>query len=99
MKRLCLLLTAVCLLAPAAATARTKWDTSVLAHVPPPGQPALSLVAPDRTIYVGTFTNATGDANGPSHLYAYSPEGLMLRDWTITGQKPDGNNGIQAAAQ
>jgi sugar lactone lactonase YvrE len=84
---------------PALAGARAKWDTTVLAHVPPPGYPALSLVAPDRTIYVGTFTNASGDANGPSHLYAYSPEGLMLRDWTITGQKPDGNNGIQVAAQ
>jgi sugar lactone lactonase YvrE len=71
----------------------------VLAHVPPPGYPALSLVAPDRTIYVGTFTNATGEATGPSHLYAYSPDGLMLRDWTIKGQNPDGNNGIQVAAQ
>jgi sugar lactone lactonase YvrE len=71
----------------------------VLAHVPPPGYPALSLVAPDRTIYVGTFTNASGNANGPAHLYAYSPEGLMLRDWTIQGENPDGNNGIQVAAQ
>jgi sugar lactone lactonase YvrE len=59
----------------------------------------LSLVAPDRTIYVGTFTNATGDPNGPSHLYAYSPDGLMLRDWTIQGQSADGDNGIQVAAR
>jgi hypothetical protein len=96
-----ILQSAICvlLLFPAAASARDKWDVRVLAHVPPPGQPALSLIAPDRTIYVGTFTNATGDANGPSHLYAYSPEGLMLRDWTIQGQSPDGNNGIQVAAQ
>jgi sugar lactone lactonase YvrE len=94
---LCALLCALTFAAPA--SARSKWDTRVLAHVPPPGYPALSLVAPDRTIYVGTFTNAGGDANGPSHLYAYSPDGLMLRDWTITGQKPDGNNGIQVAAQ
>jgi sugar lactone lactonase YvrE len=102
MKRLCLLLTAYCLLAalgPATAAARTKWDTQVLAHVPPPGYPALSLVSADRSIYVGTFTNASGDPNGPSHLYAYSPEGLMLRDWTIKGQSPDGDNGIQVAAQ
>jgi sugar lactone lactonase YvrE len=56
-------------------------------------------VAPDRTIYVGTFTNAGGDANGPAHLYAYSPDGLLLRDWTIRGENPDGNNGIQVAAQ
>src|SRR4051812_35736814 len=96
-----LLPTACCLLVltPPVAAARPKWDTTVLANVPPPGYPALSLVAPDRTIYVGTFTNASGDANGPSHLYAYSPEGLMLRDWTIQGQKPDGDNGVQVAAQ
>src|SRR5690348_77571 len=95
------LLIAVCglLLLPAAASARAKWDISVLAHVPPPGYPALSLVAPDRTIYVGTFTNASGNASGPAHLYAYSPAGLMLRDWTIQGEKPDGNNGIQVAAR
>jgi DNA-binding beta-propeller fold protein YncE len=99
MKRV--LLSALCtlLLSPAVADARAKWDVSVLAHVPPPGYPALSLIAPDRTIYVGTFTNATGDADGPSHLYAYSPEGLMLRDWTIQGQSADGDNGIQVAAQ
>jgi sugar lactone lactonase YvrE len=90
---------AFALLFAAPAGARSRWDARVLAHVPPPGYPALSLVAPDRTIYVGTFTNASGDANGPSHLYAYSPEGLLLRDWTIAGQKPDGNNGIQVAAQ
>lgn len=92
---------ALCALAllPAAASARAKWDIQVLAHVPPPGYPALSLVAPDRTIYVGTFTNASGSANGPSHLYAYSPGGLMLRDWTITGQSASGDNGIQVAAQ
>ncbi|HKN95288.1 MAG TPA: hypothetical protein VJU60_13215, partial [Thermoleophilaceae bacterium] len=71
----------------------------MLAHVPPPGYPALTLVAPDRTIYVGTFTNASGSANGPSHLYAYSPGGLMLRDWTIKGQSANGDNGIQVAAQ
>lgn len=96
-----LLPTAYCLLLllPAVAGARTKFDIQVLAHVPPPGYPALSLIAPNRTIYVGTFTNAGGDANGPSHLYAYSPEGLLLRDWTIQGQAPNGDNGIQVAAQ
>jgi hypothetical protein len=101
MRKRCALCAVLCalLVIPAAADARTRWDTTVLAHVPPPGYPALSLVAPDRTIYVGTFTNASGSANGPSHLYAYSPEGLMLRDWTIQGQSADGDNGIQVAAQ
>src|SRR3954453_1807184 len=102
MRKLCLLLTAYCLLAAlgaATAAARTQWDTQVLAHVPNPGYPALSLVPPDRTIYVGTFTNANGDPNGPSHLYAYSPDGLMLRDWTIKGQSADGDNGIQGPAR
>src|SRR6185312_11691290 len=48
-----ILQSAICLLLlfPAAASARDKWDVQVLAHVPPPGYPALSLVAPDRIIY------------------------------------------------
>lgn len=71
----------------------------MLARVPSPGYPALSLVAPDRTIYVGTFTNASGSANGPAHLFAYSPDGVMVHDWAIQGEKPQGDNGIQVAAQ
>jgi len=85
-------------LAPAAAQARDKYDVKVLAKVPPPGQPALSLVAPDRTIYVGTFTNSAGSANGPSKVFAYSPDGQLQKTFTVQGQDPNADNGVQVAA-
>ena len=94
-------LAAAALLALAAAPsagARERYDVQTLAKVPPPGQPALALVAADRTIYEGTFTNASGSANGPSKVFAYSPAGALLRTYTITGQDPDANNGVQVAA-
>jgi hypothetical protein len=80
------------------AQARNKFDTKVLARVPPPGYPALSLVAPNRTIYVGTFTDAGGNNTGPSKLFAFSPEGHLDREFTITGQTPGAVHGIQVAA-
>jgi sugar lactone lactonase YvrE len=88
----------IALAAAPTAGARERYDVQTLAKVPPPGQPALALVAPDRTIYEGTFTNSAGTANGPSKVFAYSPEGQLLRTYTITGQSPDANNGVQVAA-
>lgn len=83
---------------PSAAAARSQFDIRVLAHVPAPGYPALTLVAPDRTIYVGTFYGASGGDNGPSKVFAYSPDGTLLRSYTITGQTPGASHGIQVAA-
>src|SRR3954471_20329969 len=95
-----LLPTACCLLVltPPVAAARPKWDTTVLARVPPPGYPALSLVAPDRTIYAGTFTSASGDDTGPSKVFAFSPDGHLDREFTIAGQTPGTAHGVQVAA-
>jgi sugar lactone lactonase YvrE len=80
------------------ANGRTRFDTKVLAHVGSPGYPALSLVAPDRTIYVGTFTNAMGSDTGPSKVFAYSPTGQLLRTYVIQGQTPGASHGVQVAA-
>jgi sugar lactone lactonase YvrE len=83
---------------PPAAGARNRFDTRVLVHVGDPGYPALSLVAPDRTIYVGTFTNAAGTDTGPSKVFAYSPKGKLLRTYVVKGQKPGAAHGVQVAA-
>jgi sugar lactone lactonase YvrE len=83
---------------PAAAQARDKFDVRVLAHVPPPGYPALSLVAPDRTIYVGTFTDAGGNNTAPSKVFAFLPGGQLKREYTIEGQTPGEVHGVQVAA-
>jgi sugar lactone lactonase YvrE len=80
------------------AQARDKFDIRVLAHVPPPGYPGLSLVAPDRTIYVGTFTDAAGNNTAPSKVFAFLPGGQLKREYTIEGQTPGEVHGVQVAA-
>jgi sugar lactone lactonase YvrE len=86
------------LLLAAPAAARTRFDTKVLAHVGSPGYPALSLVAPDRTIYVGTFENPSGIDSSPSKVFAYSPAGKLLRTYVVQGQTPGAAHGVQVAA-
>jgi sugar lactone lactonase YvrE len=87
-----------CGLAAAPAQARDHFDTRVLARVPAPGYPGLSVVAPDRTIYVGTFTNASGSDTGPSKVFAYAPDGQLKRTYTIEGQTAGAAHGVQTAA-
>jgi hypothetical protein len=98
MRRALLAAAAILIVAAPGASARDKYDVKLLAKVPPPGQPALALVAPDRTIYVGTFTNSSGNANGASKVFAYSPDGQLQRTFTIEGQDEGANNGVQVAA-
>jgi sugar lactone lactonase YvrE len=80
------------------AEGRDRFDIDVLARVPPPGYPALSLVAPNRTIYVGTYTNAAGEDTGPSKVFAFAPDGQLMREYTIEGQTPGEVHGVQVAA-
>jgi sugar lactone lactonase YvrE len=91
------LLVAVVLLAPAAAQARL--EVRVFAHVPAPGYPANAVVAPDGTVYAGTFKalGASSD-NGPSKVFAFSGDGRLQRTFTITGQTPGTAHGVQVAA-
>jgi sugar lactone lactonase YvrE len=92
------LLGAVFLSIASSAAARERFDIKVLARVPAPGYPALSLVAPNRTIYVGTFTNASGDDTGPSKVFAFAPDGQLDREYKIEGQTPGQAHGVQVAA-
>jgi sugar lactone lactonase YvrE len=80
-----------------AATGRPKGDVRVFADVPAPGYPALSMVMPDRTVYVGTFTGASGDTTGPSKVFAFSPTGRLQRTYKIRGQKPGATHAVQVA--
>ncbi len=80
-----------------ASDARRPYDVRVLAHVPPPGYPALSLVTPDRTIWVGTFMDAFGRTTGPSKVFGYSPSGRLVKTFTVRGQTPGMAHGVQVA--
>jgi sugar lactone lactonase YvrE len=86
------------LVAVAPAEARQKWNTRIFARIGDPGYPALSLVAPDRTVYVGTFTDAAGSDTGPSKVFAYRPTGKLKRTFVIKGQTPGAAHGVQVAA-
>ena len=91
---------AALLAAPGAAGARNRFDTRVLAHVPNPGYPALSLVSRDqKSIYVGTFTNPSEEDTGPSKVFKYSPAGKLLRTYVVKGQTPGQVHGVQVAAE
>jgi sugar lactone lactonase YvrE len=78
------------------AQARDRYDVKVLARVPPPGYPALSYVAPDRTIYVSTFFGPNS-SNVPANVLAYKPYGTFLDSYTIDGETGS-QNGVQVAA-
>src|SRR5436190_10950678 len=83
-------------LAASSAQARNLYDVKVLAKVPAPGYPALSYVAPNRTIYVSTFFGPQS-GNAPATVFAYKPDGAFLDSYTISGETGS-QNGVQVAA-
>ena len=89
-------------LAPASASAqqttRPKWDTRVLAQVPSPGFPALSLVGADRRIFVGSFENPAGDSITPK-LFRFGPDGSLETSFSPGQQDLSMPHGYQVAAQ
>ncbi len=80
-----------------AGASRRPYDVRVLAHVPPPGYPALSLVTPDRMIWVGTFMDPWGRSTAPSKVFGYSPSGRLVRTFTVRGQTAGAAHGVQVA--
>jgi len=87
---------AAALLLPAAAGARDKWDTKVLAKVPKPGFPAHPYVDPQGRIWEGTYVNMFGDAL-QSRVFEFGADGALLRNFSIPGQDLSSEHGIQVA--
>lgn len=75
---------------------RPRLDVRLLARVGPPGFPALSLVAPDGTIYAGTFAGPSC-CTGASKVFHYDLSGRLLATSTVIGQDPGALNGVQVA--
>jgi DNA-binding beta-propeller fold protein YncE len=91
-----------CAAAAPAAPARPLYDVQVFARVPSPGSPEPVVVAPDRTVYVGTNQAGKGsdaDAAAPSRVFAFSPAGKLLRSYVLKGQPLGQDHGIQGIAQ
>lgn len=107
MRRLAALAGALCLVAGAAlATSghavaqeqpRERFDVRVFAPVGAPGYPAQSLVTPDGSVHVGTYSSPECCA-GPSKVFRWAPDGTPTGEWTVQGQDPDIPNGVQVAA-
>ena len=84
---------------PAAAPAQERWETDVLALVPPPGFPAHAYVHPNGRIYAGTYDNPSGDTM-PSRVFEYAMhmrDATLRRSWTVRGQDLTKPHGVQAA--
>jgi sugar lactone lactonase YvrE len=96
MRRAALLALAGLSLLPSAAVARARWDTRVLALVPPPGFPAHAYVHPNGRIYEGTYDNPQGD-HVPSRVFEYADDGTLVRSWTVRGQDLSVAHGVQVA--
>jgi hypothetical protein len=80
----------------AGAAERPKWDTRVLARVPPPGFPARAYVHPNGRVYEGTYVNPNGDTMA-SKVYEFAGDGAPLREWTVPGQTIGAPHGVQVA--
>jgi sugar lactone lactonase YvrE len=88
--------TAAALPGAAAAEQRPRWDTRVLAIVPPPGYPAHAYVHPNGRIYEGTYENPSGD-QVPSAVLEYTTDGTLVRSWPVAGQDLGAGHGVQVA--
>jgi sugar lactone lactonase YvrE len=81
------------------APAGARLAVSVFAPVPAPGYPSDVLVAPDGTVYAGSFHSfTTASDTGPAKVFAFSPAGKLERTYTISGETPGQPHGVQVAA-
>src|SRR2546430_17708837 len=81
-----------------AQAARPPLDIRGFAGVGAPGQPEAIAVARDQTVYVGTNQQQRGDTSAPSRIFAYAPNGALLRDYVVAGQDLNEDHGIQSVA-
>jgi sugar lactone lactonase YvrE len=70
----------------------------VFARVGNPGQPEPIAIGPDGRVYVGTNQQQRGATQAPSKVFAFTPDGHLVRDYELRGQKLDEDHGIQGLA-
>jgi len=90
------LLASVLAAAPTAGAQRARFDTRLLARIPPPGFPAMAYVHPNGRVYAGTYVNPGGDGSR-SRVLEYDSGGTLLRSWTVPGQDLSKDHGVQVA--
>jgi sugar lactone lactonase YvrE len=83
--------------ADAAAQARNRFDTQLIARIPAPGYPASAYPHPNGRVYVGTYANPNGDSL-PSRVFEFNPDTKQLvRSYVVPGQDLSGEHGVQVA--
>ena len=82
-----------------AAAASGEGRITVFAHVASPGEPSLTLVTPDRKVFVGTFESVTATDTSPSKVFEYDRHGVLRKTFVVRGQTPKAAHGVQVAAR
>ena len=90
------LLAALLAAAADAGAQRERFNTRLMARIPPPGFPAMAYVHPNGRVYVGTYVNPGGDSLR-SRVLEYDADGTLLRSWTVPGQDLSKDHGVQVA--
>jgi hypothetical protein len=83
--------------APATAASRTRGDTEVFSLMPAPGFPAYVHVHTNGRVYAGTYVHS--GSTMPSKVVEWSPDGTLLRSWSVPGQVLGEDHGVQVANQ
>lgn len=79
---------------PTAEAQESSYKVSLLARVPDPGAPEGVALGPDGLIYTATFNQANGVESMPARVFGFSPEGKLVRDYEIRGQKLNEAHGL-----
>jgi hypothetical protein len=82
-----------------AGVARPRGNIRIFAHIAKPGEPSLTLVTPNRKVFVGTFEDAAGTDTSASKVFEYTSTGRLQRTFVIRGQTPGVAHGVQVAAR
>ena len=75
-------------------------DIQTFAEVPHPGHPEGVTVADDGTVYTATQQHILElPTHGPSKVFAYTPDGELIREYVIKGQDTSKGTGIVGMVQ
>jgi sugar lactone lactonase YvrE len=83
--------------APAAHAEPAKWHTTVFAPMPAPGYPAHAFAHRNGKVYAASYVDR--GSKEPSKVFEWSPQGKLLRSWTVPHQVLGAAHGVQAANQ
>jgi sugar lactone lactonase YvrE len=85
-------------LTPAVAAA-AQFPVRVFARMPDPGFPANAVLGPDGLVYAGSFKPLLGGTpDVPSRVFAFAPDGSVVRSYAIAGQTPGAVHAVQVAS-